>query len=141
MRLSEEFPTKSLEGGYERDAWTRPLAFCARNEGEDVVRLLLRRGADFSMPDQSGWLPIDYALMRQDRAILAAFSEHQCERVRADYKISDEVDDYTQPEMLGCLGSLVMPSSTFFSSYGHPRLAVLMARSLDRRLRWSNLPP
>ncbi|KAL8962363.1 MAG: hypothetical protein Q9193_001220 [Seirophora villosa] len=136
--LNNRLPTTTISLGIDKyDAWTSPLAFCAQNEGEDVVRFLLRRGADSSMREASGWLPIDYALMRQDKAIFAAFSEQQGEPLGADYKISVKVDDRGNLEMLGCLGSLVMPSSTFFSSYGHPRLAILMARSRARRGRWS----
>ncbi|KAL9057131.1 MAG: hypothetical protein Q9206_002480 [Seirophora lacunosa] len=147
VRLSDETRLSILnalcDAGVRLDVdWalkTTALAFCARNEGEDVVRILLRRGADSSVRDRFGWLPIDYALMRQDKAIFAAFSEHQGEPVGADYKISDEVDDSGNPEMLGCLGSLVMPSSTFFSSHGHPRLAILMARSRARRGKWRGI--
>ncbi|KAL8989895.1 MAG: hypothetical protein Q9177_001318 [Variospora cf. flavescens] len=108
------------------EPWTTLLAFCARNENEDVVRFLLQRGADFQMRDSSGWLPIDYALLRHDEAVLAAFSKYQSGRLGAeDSELFKQRHDVT---------SLVLQSSTIFSSYGHPGLAILMARSLGRSL-------
>ncbi|KAL8974759.1 MAG: hypothetical protein Q9197_000995 [Variospora fuerteventurae] len=108
------------------EPWTTLLAFCARNENEDFVRFLLQRGVDFQMRDSSGWLPIDYALLRHDEAVLAAFSKYQNGRLGAeDSELFKQRHDVT---------SLVLQSSTIFSSYGHPGLAVLMARSLGRSL-------
>ncbi|KAL8650898.1 MAG: hypothetical protein Q9210_003548 [Variospora velana] len=107
------------------EPWTTLLAFCARNESEDIVRFLLQCGADFRMRDSSGWLPIDYALLRQDEAVLAVFSKYQSGRLGAEYsELVKRRHDLT---------SLVLQSSIVFSSYGHPGLAILMARSLGRR--------
>ncbi|KAI4264948.1 MAG: hypothetical protein L6R35_007256 [Caloplaca aegaea] len=107
------------------EPWTTLLAFCARNESEDFVSFLLQRGADFHMRDSSGWLPIDYALLRQDEAVLAAFSKYQSGPLGAEYS-----ELFRRQHNLE---SLVSQSSTVFSSCGHPGLAILMARSLGRR--------
>lgn len=66
-------------------ASTTMLTYCIQFETVGFVRLLLHHGADFNQRDDSCWLPVDYALLRQDRLISATLAEYQTEPIRPDY--------------------------------------------------------
>ncbi|KAL8686565.1 MAG: hypothetical protein Q9218_007015 [Villophora microphyllina] len=52
------------------------LSYSAQHESAAMVRLLLQYSANSNWPDNEGWLPVDYAIIRQDREVLAAFTNH-----------------------------------------------------------------
>ncbi|KAL8812464.1 MAG: hypothetical protein Q9223_007284, partial [Gallowayella weberi] len=77
-----------LEGGADHSEpfsdTTRPkyttahytaLHHCARFEGAPMISLLFKHGADPGRIDEDDWLPIDYAVLRGDRAVLSVFDE------------------------------------------------------------------
>ncbi|KAL8989486.1 MAG: hypothetical protein Q9169_008350 [Polycauliona sp. 2 TL-2023] len=109
------------------------MTFCAQHESAGIIRCLLKHDSAPAATgtrietnslaverDRAGWLPIDYALLRGDSDVLAAFNEIQSGRVGPDHDPNTD---------LGGLGSLVRPATTILSSVGHPGLAMLLARS------------
>ena len=98
---------------------TTPLAYCIQNESVAVVRLLLEYKAETSFSDGDGMRPIDYALIRQDKAILKALADHGCDRLTPNHT----------PSADAAMGSGVI-QSVLMGSIGHPVVAVMCARDL-----------
>ncbi|KAL8687918.1 MAG: hypothetical protein Q9224_005017 [Gallowayella concinna] len=93
---------------------------CARFEGAAMIRALFEHGLVPSLPDEYGWLPVDYAVLRGDHAVLAAFNEFGTQPVNTLILERFRKD-----------GSAIyglLPSTTILSAIGHPGLAILLAR-------------
>ena len=97
------------------------MSFSAKYESAGIVRALLQHGVSTKTRDPDGWLPIDYALLRGDGDVLAAFNEVEAERLRPDFDSSMDVGGST-------LNALIAIITTTLSSFGHPGLAILLAR-------------
>ncbi|KAL9600826.1 MAG: hypothetical protein Q9179_003081 [Wetmoreana sp. 5 TL-2023] len=102
------------------------FSYCVQHESAAFVRLFLRYDPEIFERCSYGWLPIDYAILRQDSAILAALQGYQTKRLRPDFDPSLEATD-SVPK------SLILPSVTVLASIGHPALAILLARSKEPR--------
>ena len=102
--------------------FTKFLSYCAQYGSAAFVRLLLQYGAVLDERDELGWQPIDYALLRQDRAVLAAFDYVQSRNVGPDFNPGLDATD-SIPK------SLILPSLTVLASVGHSALAILSARA------------
>ncbi|KAL8915352.1 MAG: hypothetical protein Q9171_000222 [Xanthocarpia ochracea] len=100
------------------------MSFSAMYESAEIVRALLQHGVPTRRHDLSGWSPMDYALLRGDRDVLAAFNEVQVERLRPDFDPSVDAVGST-------LNALIANITTTLSSIGHPGLAILLARCKD----------
>lgn len=96
------------------------LSHCARYEHEACVRVMLEHGADTSERDPDRWLPLDYAILRGDRGVIAAFNDYGTEPLRPDLPNNWSPDEIVKYSLL-C-------SNTVLSSFAHPGLAILMAR-------------
>lgn len=105
---------------------TSPLVHCVRNESAALVRLLLEYKADAYSRDSNDMRPIDFALIRQDKAIMKAFVDYGCARMMPD--IQPNIDEAIES---GLKQSMLM------GSIGHPVVAVLAAR-VQQRLRRLN---
>ena len=104
--------------------WGNPtplITYCAQYEKAAIVRVLLKYAADTNKRDALGWQPIDYALLRQDREVLAAFNDFKYSNVSPDL-------DPSLNATPSIPASLILISTTILSSYGHPALSILLAR-------------
>ncbi|KAL8927856.1 MAG: hypothetical protein Q9172_001156 [Xanthocarpia lactea] len=102
------------------------MSFSAMYESAGIVRALLQHGVSTRIRDPKGWLPMDYALLRGDRDVLAAFNEVQAERLRPDFDPSMDAVGST-------LNALIVNTTTTLSSFGHPGLAILLARCKEHK--------
>ncbi|KAL8860984.1 MAG: hypothetical protein Q9178_002497 [Gyalolechia marmorata] len=102
------------------------MSFSAMYESAGIVRALLQHGVSTRTRDPNGWLPMDYALLRGDRDVLAAFNEVQAERLRPDFDPSMDAVGST-------LNALIANITTTLSSFGHPGLAILLARCKEHK--------
>ena len=57
-----------------------PLMFATEVGNADLVRALLDKGADASLPDDSETIPLDIAVANNNRAIVLMLVEHQVAR-------------------------------------------------------------
>lgn len=132
VRLTQETRISILnaliDAGAEVDSLL--VSYCAQYENAAILRVLLRRGAPINERDHAGWLPIDYALLRGDKEIIAAFNNFLAEPVRPDFESSNWPVANTSV-------SLVLLSTTVYTACGHPGLAMLLARceNQEHRLR------
>ena len=114
-----------------RDRWPL-ISYSVQYENAGIVRTLLQRGASTDVRDATGWLPIDHALLRGDREILAALNDYLPESVRPDLGSS-------RHPAANALETGISLSTTVSTACGHPGLAMLLARSRNqeeyRRLR------
>ena len=94
------------------------LSYCVRYESAAFVRLLLSHGADTEQRGLFPWRCIDYALMRQDKAIREALDEVV---YTADWNRDTEPAD-------NALQSLLLPSNAVLASPAHAPLALMLAR-------------
>ena len=135
---------KEFDNLLGRAAWAEEADVDARNrlpvisysvqcENAGIVRTLLQRGASIDVRDDAGWLPIDYALLRGDREILAALNDYLPESVGPDLGLS------RHPAANASLETVISLSTSISAAYGHPGLAILLARcgneKKSRRLR------
>ena len=97
--------------------YNTPLAYCVRNESAALVRLLLEYNANASRPVVYRLCPMDYALVRQDKAILKALIDHGCDKLRP--KALPSVD---------AVKELAVKQTMLMGSIGHPLLAVVSAQ-------------
>ena len=105
------------------------LSYCAQYESAAMVRLLLKHGASTEKRSFEGWLPIDYATIRQNKAILEVFEEFQSSKMIPYWDTStDPTEDVFQ--------SLLQPSSTALVAFGHAPLALLIGRKSNFRRRY-----
>lgn len=132
VRLTQETRISILDALIDAGAKVDSLhvSYCAQYENAAILRVLLRRGASTNERDHANWLPIDYALLRGDREILAAFNDFLSEPVRPDLELSQRLVENT-------LETLVLLSTTVYTARGHPGLAILLARckNQEHRLR------
>ena len=97
------------------------VSYCVQNESAAFLRLMIQHGVSLELRNDRGWKPIDYAILRQDKAILAVFDDLQSFNVDPDWdKNTDPTDEIFQ--------SLILPSNAILASIGHAPLALLMAR-------------
>ena len=111
---------------------TTPLVYGVQNDSVAVVRLLLEYEADTSFSDSYGMQPIDYALIRQDKAIIKALADHGCVRPMPRYT----------PSVDTALNSGIR-QSILMGSIGHPMAAIVSTRDsrpLVSHLRRHQLP-
>ena len=103
--------------------YTTPLAYCVRNESAALVRLLLEYNADarerVGERVRYSMCPMDYALIRQDKAIMQAFIDHGCGQLRP--KAQPSVDATKE---------LAVKQTMLMGSIGHPLVAVVSAQDL-----------
>ncbi|KAL8852079.1 MAG: hypothetical protein Q9221_003009 [Calogaya cf. arnoldii] len=120
VQLTQETRITILEALLEAGAEVNSVlvSYCAQHEGAEILRLLLQRGAPMN-ERESGWLPIDYALLRGNREILAVFNEFLSEPLRPN--IIPRTHQNNPAE-------LVRQSTTIYTAIGHPGLAMLLAR-------------
>lgn len=110
---------------------TTLLSYCAQHESAAIVRLLLQHGAGASANayDNAGWLPIDYAILRQDREVLAAFNDYDS----SSFTLS--VSGWNAPSHdPSHFKDTYLPCNTILSAFGHPAIAILLARSGNHRM-------
>ncbi|KAG6355221.1 hypothetical protein INS49_004302 [Diaporthe citri] len=61
----------------ERDSYGRtPISLCCFDSHVDIARLLLGRGADVSIPDVQGWLPLHWAIYDGAARIVELYMAH-----------------------------------------------------------------
>ncbi|KAL8712490.1 MAG: hypothetical protein Q9220_003338 [cf. Caloplaca sp. 1 TL-2023] len=99
------------------------LSCCVQLDNLEMLRLLLKHGANPNLRDGEGWLPIDYAILRQDPSILAALQVYQPDGI-LPAPLLDSVEERA-------LQRLFKVSTTVASSIAHPGLAILLARSRE----------
>jgi len=98
------------------------LSFCAQYNSAAFVRLLFQYGARDCDIDIRGCLAYDYAILRQDKAVLAAFEEY---KENVDRRLPSV--NAREVEVEGVALTLV-PANTILASVGHPGLAIVMSR-------------
>ena len=103
-------------GGY----YNTPLAHCVLNESAAFVRLLLEYNADASIRFVYGLCPMDYALIRQDKAISKALIDHGCDKLRP-----------TALPSFAAVKKLAVKQTMLMGSIGHPLVAVVSAQEPD----------
>ncbi|KAL8791369.1 MAG: hypothetical protein Q9195_005907 [Heterodermia aff. obscurata] len=97
------------------------VCFCVQNESASFLRLMLEYGGSLAQRNDRGWKPLDYAILRQDKSILAVFEDVQCSNIDPDWdKNIDPTDNVFQ--------SLILPSNAALASIGHAPLALLLSR-------------
>ncbi|KAL8749029.1 MAG: hypothetical protein Q9199_007941 [Rusavskia elegans] len=134
VRLTQETRISILDALIDAGAKVDPLlvSYCAQYENAAILRVLLRRGAPINERDHAGWLPIDYALLRGDREILAAFNDFLSEPLGPDLRSNS-----VAPPLANTSETLILLSTTVYTACGHPGLAMLLARceNQEHRLR------
>ncbi|KAI4221219.1 MAG: hypothetical protein LQ349_007898 [Xanthoria aureola] len=111
----------ALDEIYKGRSGLPPISHSVLYEPAAIVRTLLQRGVPMDVRDATGWLPIDYALLRRDREILAAFNDRLPEPVRPDLGMSQDPAAFPS-------GTLTLLSTTMYTALGHPGLSILLAR-------------
>ena len=104
-------------------ASTSPISHCVNNESAAFVRLLLEYDADTSYRDSYGCCPMDYALIRQDKAVMQALVDHGCDRLTADRQPSADAAIESGVRQANLMGSI-----------GHPMVAIVSARKTARKM-------
>lgn len=79
---------------------------------------MLEYGASTESRDKRGWKPIDYALIRQDKHIIAAFED-----IRSTPDWDTNADPTDNP-----FQSLILPGIAALASFGHAPLAMVLSR-------------
>ncbi|KAI4244766.1 MAG: hypothetical protein L6R42_010374 [Xanthoria sp. 1 TBL-2021] len=134
VRLTQETRISILNALIDAGAEVHPLlvSYCAQYESPAFLRVLLRGGAPTDERDHAGWLPIDYALLRGDREILAAFNDFLSEPLGPDLKSNP-----VAPPLANTSETLILLSTTVYTACGHPGLAMLLGRceNQEHRLR------
>ena len=104
-----------------------PFISCSvQYQSAGIVRTLLQRGVSIHVRDDAGWLPIDYALLRGYREILAAFNDYLPEPVRPDLGMGQDPAAFPS-------GTLTLLSTTMYTALGHPGLSILLARCENQK--------
>lgn len=93
------------------------LHYCAEHDSAAMVRLLLQLGAATNVTDPYGWLPVEYAILRQDRSVLTAFLDHDPSILRVHPSYGAMQWERT-----------LLPPIIPLMAFGHPGLAILLAR-------------
>ncbi len=104
------------------------LSFCAVYRSAAFVRLLFQYGARDNDVDVSGCLAYDHAILRQDKAILAAFEEYEG---KPELRLPG-VFNGKYVEQQGVASTLVL-CNNILASVGHPGLAIIMSRAWESR--------
>lgn len=106
------------------------LSFCAQYKSAAFVRLLFQYGARDQEKDIDllGCLAYDHAILRQDKAVLAAFDEYE-EKPKRQRRLSGV--DREKGEEEGVASILVLCNS-ILASVGHPVLASVTSRAWQR---------
>ncbi|KAL8883885.1 MAG: hypothetical protein Q9215_007946 [Flavoplaca cf. flavocitrina] len=107
------------------------VSYCAQYQSAEILRTLFRHGVGIDQRDDAGWLPIDYALLRGDREVLAVFDEFQSEPLRAYFLKPNRLPNFDSRTLVGL-------SATIYAACGHPGLAILFARRLAEGYKWAN---
>lgn len=114
---------------------TSLLSFCTQYRSAALIRLLFQYGARDDDLDASGYQAYDHAILRQDKAVLAAFEEYP-ERYGPRFLGVDWEDVKEE----GVASNLVL-CHNILASVGHPGLAKVTSRVWHRRRRYqANLP-
>jgi len=103
------------------------LSFCAVYRSAAFVRLLFQYGARDNLADVSGCIAYDYAILRQDKAVLAAFEEYEKKPNRRLPGV-----DGNDIEDKGVASTLVL-CNRILASVGHPGLAIITSRAWQSR--------
>lgn len=112
-----------------KDGGISLISFCAQYGSAAFARLLLQYGAETNEADSEAWYPVDYAILRQDQPMIAAFRELRSDQLRHD----------PTPEggkELNGTRSLLTAGNTVLAGPGHPSLAILLARRCDREMEF-----
>lgn len=119
---SNRFITPSHAKASSEHVRTSLLSFCALRMSAAFVRLLFQYGTHDHDPDIFGRLAYDHAIIRQDKAVLAAFEEYLGESDRG-------ILDFNRKnvEEAGVAVSLVLGHNVL-ASVGHPVLATVTSR-------------
>ena len=112
---------QAFDESYKERNGLSPISHSVLYEPAAIIRTLLQRGVPMDVRDATGWLPIDYALLRGDREILAAFNDRLPEPVRPDLRMSQDPAAFPS-------GTLTLLSTTTYTALGHPGLSILLAR-------------
>ena len=108
------------------------MSYCAQYQSAEILRILLRHGVAINQRDDVGWLPVDYALLRGDREVLAVFNEILSEPLRPDLERNLETSSYP---FTNAAQTFVLLSTTTQVACGHPGLAMLLARCENQQLK------
>jgi len=107
--------------------FTSLLSFCAQYKSAEFVRLLFKYGARDNDLDESGCQAYDYAILRRDKAVLAAFEEYKenVDRRLRGLKGKEVAGNGVAVTLVLC--------NTILASVGHPGIATVTSRTWQRR--------
>lgn len=116
------------------------LHYCARYESQDMVRLLLRHGAEPDSKDTWNMTPLMYAAMRRDPEIIEVFSEFGF-RCELNLPLDSSSDDFSAlwPWLMIPTGIGAAPYSGFvFQNRQTKPDQPDLSRLSDKIIRWSH---